>query len=114
MILSYARDPETIIFICIGLSNQFEVAIIYAMQPILRTGFSRWELRHLGIVNDLIDCDDAYGPAGKAVPDVTVVVYPIGEKHLPVAGYSISSVPVPDPERLIEPAFSFKDADKSL
>ena len=30
MILSYASDPETIIFIFMGLSNQFEVAIIDA------------------------------------------------------------------------------------
>jgi hypothetical protein len=48
------------------------------------------------------------------VPDVTVVVYPIGEKLLSAAEYPISSFLVPDSERLIEPAFSFKDADKAL
>jgi hypothetical protein len=99
---------------CTSLSNQLEVAIIDATQPIVRTGFSRWELRHLGIVNDLINCDDTHGPARKAVPDVTGIVYPIGEKLLPATEYPISSVPVPDPERLIEPSFSFKDADKTF
>jgi hypothetical protein len=48
------------------------------------------------------------------MPDMTVIVYPIGKKFLLAAEYPISSVTVPDAERLIEPALSFKDTDKVL
>jgi len=48
------------------------------------------------------------------VRDMTAIVYPVGKEILPAAEYPIFSVTVPDVERLIEPSFSFKDADKAL
>ena len=48
------------------------------------------------------------------MPDMTVIVYTIGKKFLLAAEYSISSAAVPDAERLVEPAPSFKDTDKVL
>jgi hypothetical protein len=45
---------------------------------------------------------------------MTVIVYPVGKEFLLAAEYPISSVTVPDAECLIEPSFSFKDADKAL
>jgi hypothetical protein len=62
----------------------------------------------------LINGDDTHGPAGKTVRDMTVIVYPVGKEFLLAAEYPISSVTMPDAERLIEPSFSFKDADKAL
>ena len=48
------------------------------------------------------------------MPDTAVIVYPVGKKFFLAAEYPISPVTVPDAERLIEPSFSFKDADKAL
>ena len=48
------------------------------------------------------------------MPDMTVIVYTIGKKFFLAAEYPISSVAVPDAERLIEPALCFKDTDKVL
>jgi hypothetical protein len=45
---------------------------------------------------------------------MTVIVYPIGKKFLLAAEYPIPSVTVPNAERLIEPSFTFKNADKVL
>ncbi|MGZ3649411.1 MAG: hypothetical protein ACXU9G_10345 [Syntrophales bacterium] len=97
-----------------SLSNQFEVTIIDATQPIAGAWFCRWKRRHVRIVNDLIKSDDTHRPAGKAVPDMTVIVYSVGKEFLLAAEYPISSVTVPDAERLIEPSFSFKDADEAV
>jgi hypothetical protein len=54
------------------------------------------------------------GQPGKAVPDMTVIVYPIDKKLFLTAEYPISPVTVPDVGHLIEPSFSFKDGDKAL
>ncbi|HEX7535272.1 MAG TPA: hypothetical protein VF343_08435 [Syntrophales bacterium] len=62
----------------------------------------------------MINSDDTHGPAGETLPDMTVIVYPVGKEFLLAAEYPISSVAVPDAERLIEPSLSFKDADKTL
>jgi hypothetical protein len=97
-----------------SLSNQFEIAIIDAAQPIAGGWFGRWKRRHVRIVNDLIKSDDTHRPAGKAVPDMTVIVYSVGKEFLLTAEYPISFVTVPDAERLIEPALSFKGTDKVL
>ena len=48
------------------------------------------------------------------MPDMTVIVYTIGKKFLLAAEYPISSFAVPDAERLIEPSFTFKNADNAL
>ena len=68
----------------------------------------------VGIVDDLINCDDTHRPAGKAVPDMTVIIYPIGEEFLPAAEYPVSPVTALDAECLIEPSVTFKNADKIL
>jgi hypothetical protein len=97
-----------------GLLNQVEVAVIDAAQPIAGAWFGRWKRRHVGIVNDLINSDDAHRPAGEAVPDTAVIVYPIGKKFSSAAEYPVSPVTVPDAERLVEPSFTFKNADDAL
>jgi hypothetical protein len=97
-----------------GLLNQVEVAVIDAAQPIAGAWFDRRKRRHVGIVDDLINSDDTHGPAGEAVPDRAVIVYPVGKKFFPAAEYPVSPVTVPDAERLIEPSFTFKNADKVL
>lgn len=68
----------------------------------------------MGIGDDLIGGDDTHRPAGKTVRDMTVIVYPIGKEFFAAAEYPVSPVSVPDADRLVEPSFTFKDANEVL
>jgi hypothetical protein len=99
------------IFILIGLSNEFEIMLDDTLQPVVDAGFSRGEWAHFRIVNDMIGGNETHEPARKTRRDVTVVVYPIGKEFFLAARNPIPSVTVFNAKSLVEPSFARENAD---
>ena len=100
------------IFMCINLSNNLEITLSDAGQPVMDAGFVGWENGHVRIFKNLIMGDNTDGPARKTPGGSAGIVYPMGNELCLAAENPISSVTVHDSESLVEPSLAREDLNK--